>query len=96
VAAVHIRLDGAAVASAEAVGRVAGIEHLDAQLVPEHTRVGKKRLPPGKRVQIGAAHADAVDAHERRAGRGSGLGTVGGSETTGLFKDNGEHRKTKS
>ena len=50
----------------------AGLDHLHAKLVTEDARVGEKRLPPGEGMKVGAAHANAMHAHERLARRLNG------------------------
>ena len=51
------------------VPRAAGdLDDLDAQLVSEDARIGEERLVALVGVQVGAADADAVHAHQRFAG----------------------------
>src|SRR5947208_336669 len=45
-------------------------QHLDAEFVAQHTRVVEEGLPTSEGVQVGAADADASDAHQRVAGWG--------------------------
>src|SRR5262249_42148644 len=76
VAAAQVRLDSTAVAGLHA-GADPGVEQLHPEVGPEDARVAEKRLPSCKGVQISAADADAVNAHEgavwRRGGRCDGL-----------------------
>ena len=67
--AIEIRFDRAAIAGLETVRRAAGVDDLDAELVSEDARVREEGLPPRKRVQVGAAHADPVHTHARIARR---------------------------
>ena len=73
--AVDVRLDRAAVAGFDVVDALADGDDLHAEFVPEDARVGEERLLAVESVDVGAAHADAVHAHQglarpraRRAG----------------------------
>ena len=65
--AIDVRLDRATVAGLEPVRVAAGVEDLDAELVTEDARVVEKRLPSSEGVEVGAADADAMHAHQRFA-----------------------------
>ena len=62
--AIQVRLDRASIAAAELAARLR-VDHLDAEFVPEHARIAEERLAAAERMQVGAAHADAMDADER-------------------------------
>jgi hypothetical protein len=47
--------------------RPANFHDFAAEFVAEDARVFKKRLPPGECVQVGPAHANAPNSHERFA-----------------------------
>ena len=94
-AAVDVGLDRAAVAGFEPVRIVAGLDHFDAKLVPEHARITEKWLTSGKGVQVGAAYADTVDAHECVAGLANGFARIHGGKFSGLFENDLEHVKMK-
>jgi hypothetical protein len=68
--AIQVWLHGAPVAHLHAAVASLRTErhHLNAQLVPQHSRVGEERLSAPERVQVGAADADAMHAHERVTG----------------------------
>ena len=72
VAAVDVRLDAAAFAGADAIDAVADRQHLDAQFVTWDARVAKQRHLALVGADVGAAHADAVDAHQGLAAAGRG------------------------
>ena len=65
---------------------VAGVEDLDAELVPEDARVVEKRLPSSEGVEVGAADADAMHAHQRLARLCGWRGHVGGNKVTRSFE----------
>lgn len=69
----HIRADG---------------DDFDAEFVPENARVSEKRLAAGVGVQVSAAHADAMNAHERLVGGGRicRRGNIKGNEFAGGFE----------
>ena len=90
-ATVEIRLHRATVAGLEPVGLITRVNDLDAELVPEHARVVEEGLLAREGMQIGAAHADAVHAHERGARRSGGFGPVDGDEVAGVFEGDGQH-----
>ncbi len=90
--AAHIGLDGAAVAHFERRGGMirpastgSDLQHFNAQLVAQDAGIGKKGLPAGEGVQIGAADADAADAHQHLARRGPRRRHVGCQKLTRLF-----------
>ena len=68
--AVHVRLDGAAVARLDVGDAGADLEHLDAQFVAGDARIAVERHLAEIAADVGAADADAVDAHQRLAGAG--------------------------
>jgi hypothetical protein len=92
MAAVDVGFDRAAIAGFEAVRFGAGIDDLDAELVTQNARVVEERLFAGEGVEVGAADADAVNAHEGFAGSGRRFGSVvGGGEVAGFFEGDLEH-----
>jgi hypothetical protein len=62
------------------------VQDFDAQFVAEDTGIGEEGLSARERVQIGAAHADAMDANERLILADLGDRNIGGSETAGMLK----------
>ena len=68
-AAAQVRLNGAAVAAMQAVAAGRHVEDFRAQLMAEDSGIAEKRLLAIEGVQIGAADADAVDAHQGFTGR---------------------------
>ena len=67
--AVQIRLDRAALAGLQPSLIRADLDDLHSQFVPENARIAEERLPAAVRVQVGAANADPVHAHQGFAGR---------------------------
>ena len=84
--AIDVRLDRATVAGLESVRLVAGVDDLDAELVPKNARVVEKRLPSSEGVEVGAADADAMHAHQRLARLCGRRGHVGGNKVTRSFE----------
>ena len=94
-ATIDVGLDRAAVAGFESVRIIAWVDHFDAKLVPEHARITKEGLAAGKRVQVGAAYADTVDAHEGVTGLTNRFSRIHGGKFSGLFENDLEHVKIK-
>ena len=92
LAAIDVRLDGAAVARSHVCDRGADGQHLDPQLMAEDAGVGKKRLLAVERVDVGAADADPPHADERlvRTGFWRRLGGDAG-QAAWFFETNGDH-----
>ena len=91
--AVDVGLDRAMVARLDVRHARADGEDLDAELMTRNTRVGVERHLTEIAAVVGAADADAVDAHDRLAGRGRGrFRDVDARELTGLVETDGLHR----
>jgi hypothetical protein len=92
LAAIDVRLDGAAIAGFETAFVGADLNNLDAKLVAENAWISEKRLATVKGVDVRAADANAMDQHkgvvgigwERRRG-------VNCAEVAGLFENQGFH-----
>jgi hypothetical protein len=95
-AAIDIGFDRAAVAGFEPVRIVARLDHFDGKLVPEHPRVTEEGLAAGKRMQVGPAYADTVDAHEGVAGLANRFSRIHGGKFSGLFENDLEHVSSKN
>ena len=67
---VHVRLDGTTVAGLD-VGHIgADLQHFDAEFMSGDARIAVERHLAEIAADVGAANADAVDAHQRFAGAG--------------------------
>jgi hypothetical protein len=73
------------------VGNGSRIEYFDPELVTQDARIGEERLPAGERVQVRAADADPVNAHERLASLRSWLGPIDGREPARFLEHDLEH-----
>src|SRR6266446_3022916 len=82
--AVDVRLDGATVAGPNVGHTRADGDDLDAEFVAGDARVGEERHLAEVAAQVGAADADAVDAHQRVAG--AGFGRLGEVDALPLFR----------
>src|SRR5688500_15479339 len=91
--AVHVRLDGAAVAGLDVRHALPYRDDLHAQLVARDARVAVKRHLPQVAADVAAADADAVHAHDGVAGPGRRrLVDVNAIEAEGMFQKDGFHR----
>src|SRR5437868_3535281 len=63
--AVDVRLDGAMIAGLNVGDRSADLEHLDAEFVSRDARIAGERHLAEVAADVGAADADAMDAHKR-------------------------------
>jgi hypothetical protein len=95
--AIEIRFDRAAVAPFEVFGRTTHRNHLDAKLVTKYSRIAEKRLSSTEGMDVGAADADAVNAHQRFVGldRCRGPFCAQQGEAAGFFKADRFHIKQK-
>jgi hypothetical protein len=71
-------------------------QHFDAKLVAEYAGIREERLPACEGVQIGAAHADAVNADEGFMFAAARRRTRRAAKVAGLFEDDLTHLSTGS
>jgi hypothetical protein len=64
-AAIHIRINRAAVAGTNASGVPPNLDHLTRKLMSQNAGIGVGGMPAGQSVEIAAAHADSADPDER-------------------------------
>ena len=74
------------------VGR--DFQNFDAQFVAQNARITEKRLAPTKGVNIGAAHADAMDAHQRLTSSHGGRLALMRLQNSGFAKQYFQHKET--
>ena len=64
-AAIHVWIDGAAIANFYTHLVISYLDHLSRQLMPQDARIGEGRVAASQSMEIAATHPDATDSNQR-------------------------------